>query len=79
MAHATVADELYDTALKTSYINRTVIDACRAALPDAHIAALQSAAADRAMALICTRTHCLPPVFEASEIRSLMKEAVANT
>jgi uncharacterized protein YyaL (SSP411 family) len=72
------SDELYNAAIKTSYLERTVIDARRAALPDAHIAAAQSAAADRAMALICTRTHCLPPVYEPEEIRARMTEAVRN-
>jgi uncharacterized protein YyaL (SSP411 family) len=72
------AQQLYDAALATSYMNRTVVDARKAALPDTHIAAVQSAAADRPMALICTRTHCLPPVHEPAEIRARMKEAVAD-
>jgi uncharacterized protein YyaL (SSP411 family) len=72
------SDRLYDAALKTSFINRSVIDARAAGLPDSHIAAVQSAAAGRAMALICTRTHCLPPVYEPEEIRAMVKEAVAG-
>jgi uncharacterized protein YyaL (SSP411 family) len=69
---------LHEAALTTSYLNRTVIDARDGALPDTHIAALQSAAADRAMALVCTRTHCLPPVHAPEEIRGRMKEALAS-
>jgi uncharacterized protein YyaL (SSP411 family) len=69
---------LHEAALATSYINRTVLDAREAALPDAHIAAVQSAAANRAMALICSRTHCLPPVYEVSEISARMREAISG-
>ena len=72
------SDELYDAAVKTSYVNRTVVDARRAVLPDTHIAAVQSAAADRAVALVCTRTHCLPPVYAPDEIGVRMKEAIAG-
>ncbi len=72
------AAPLHEAALRTSYLNRTVIDARQAALPDTHIAAVQSAAANRAMALVCTRTHCLPPVYEAEEIRARVKEAVTS-
>jgi uncharacterized protein YyaL (SSP411 family) len=69
---------LHEAALATSYINRTVLNAREAALPDAHIAAVQSAAANRAMALICSRTHCLPPVYEVSEISARMREAISG-
>ena len=69
---------LHEAALTTSYVNRTIIDARAAALPDTHIAAVQSAAADRAIALVCTRTHCLPPVYEPNEIRARMREAIAG-
>jgi hypothetical protein len=72
------SDELYNAAIRTSHLERTVIDARSTALPDAHIAAVQSAAADRAMALICTRTHCLPPVYEPAEVGARMKEAIAG-
>ncbi|MEA2835441.1 MAG: uncharacterized protein QOG66_3643, partial [Methylobacteriaceae bacterium] len=69
---------LRQAALTASYLNRTIVDAREAPLPDTHMAAVQSAAADRAMALICTRTHCLPPVYAAEELRGKMKEAIAN-
>jgi uncharacterized protein YyaL (SSP411 family) len=69
---------LRDAALTTSYINRTFIDATEAALPDSHVAAVQTAAADRAMALICTRTHCLPPVYAPEELRTRMREAMGS-
>jgi uncharacterized protein YyaL (SSP411 family) len=72
------SEPLRDAALTTSYINRTFVDATEAALPDTHIAAVQSAAADRAMALVCTRTHCLPPAYEPSEIRARMREAISG-
>ena len=69
---------LHEAALATSYINRAVIDARAAALPDTHMAAVQSAAANRAMALICTRTHCLPPVYEPGDIQARMREAISG-
>ncbi|MEA2758283.1 MAG: uncharacterized protein QOH65_896 [Methylobacteriaceae bacterium] len=69
---------LHDAALMTSYLPRTVVDARATTLPDTHIGAVQTAAANRAMALICTRTHCLPPVYEAGEIRARMKEAITD-
>ena len=69
---------LLEAALMTSHLNRTVFDARQATLPDTHVAAVQSAAANRAMALICTRTHCLPPVFTPDEIRARMKEAATS-
>jgi uncharacterized protein YyaL (SSP411 family) len=72
------SNALYKAAITTSYINRSVVDARHAPLPDAHIAAVQSAAANRAMALICTRTHCLPPAYEPSEIRARMREAISG-
>ena len=72
------SEPLREAALTTSYIGRTVVDATASTLPDTHIAAVQSAAADRAMALICTRTHCLPPAYVPAEIRVRMKEAVAG-
>jgi uncharacterized protein len=71
-------EPLRDATMITSYINRTFVDATEAALPDTHMAAVQSAAADRAMALICTRTHCLPPAYEPVEISARMKEAAAG-
>jgi uncharacterized protein YyaL (SSP411 family) len=70
------SEPLRDAVLTTSYINRTFVDATEAALPASHIAAVQTAAADRAMALICTRTHCLPPVYAPAEIRTRMREAI---
>jgi uncharacterized protein YyaL (SSP411 family) len=70
------SEPLRDAALTTSYISRTFVDATEAALPDSHVAAVQTAAADRAMALICTRMHCRPPVYEPAEIRARMKEAI---
>jgi uncharacterized protein YyaL (SSP411 family) len=73
------SEPLRDAALTTSYINRTFVDATEAALLDSHVAAVQAAAADRAMALVCTRTHCLPPVYEAGEIRARMKEAIGRS
>jgi uncharacterized protein len=69
---------LHEAALATPYINRAVIDARAAALPDTHMAAVQSAAANRAMALICTRTHCLPPVYEPGDIQARMREAISG-
>jgi uncharacterized protein YyaL (SSP411 family) len=69
---------LLEAALTTSYLNRAVVEARQAALPDTHVAAVQSAAADRAMALVCTRTHCLPPVYEPEEIRARMKQAATS-
>jgi uncharacterized protein YyaL (SSP411 family) len=72
------SEPLRDAALTTSYINRTFVDATEAALPDSHVAAVQTAAADRAMALICTRTHCLPPVYAPEEIRTRMREAIGR-
>jgi uncharacterized protein YyaL (SSP411 family) len=69
---------LHEAALVTSYLNRTVLDARDTALPDSHIAAVQTAAADRAMALVCTRTHCLPPVYAPEEIRTRMREAMGS-
>jgi uncharacterized protein YyaL (SSP411 family) len=72
------SEPLRDAALTTSYINRTFVDATETALPDSHIAAVQTAAADRAMALICTRTHCLPPVYAPEEIRTRMREAIGR-
>jgi uncharacterized protein YyaL (SSP411 family) len=72
------SEPLREAALTTSYIGRTVVDATASALPDTHIAAVQSAAADRAMALICTRTHCLPPAYEPGDIRARMREAISG-
>jgi uncharacterized protein YyaL (SSP411 family) len=72
------SEPLRDAALTTSYINRTFVDATETALPDSHVAAVQTAAADRAMALICTRTHCLPPVYAPEEIRTRMREATGR-
>jgi uncharacterized protein YyaL (SSP411 family) len=72
------SEPLRDAALTTSYISRTFVDATEAALPDSHVAAVQTAAADRAMALICTRMHCRPPVYEPAEIRARMKEAIGR-
>ena len=72
------SEPLRDAALTTSYISRTFVDATGVALPDSHIAAVQAAAADRAMALVCTRTHCLPPAYEPSEIRARMREAISG-
>jgi uncharacterized protein YyaL (SSP411 family) len=72
------SERLRDAALTTSYINRTFVDATQAALPNSHVAAVQTAAADRAMALICTRTHCLPPVYAPEEIRTRMREAMGS-
>jgi uncharacterized protein YyaL (SSP411 family) len=72
------ADQLHETALRTSHLNRTVADARHAALPDTHMAAVQSAAAERAMALVCTRMHCLPPVYQVEELRPRMKEAATS-
>jgi uncharacterized protein YyaL (SSP411 family) len=72
------SEPLRDAALTTSYINRTFVDATETALPDSHVAAVQIAAADRAMALICTRTHCLPPAYAPEEIRTRMREATGR-
>jgi uncharacterized protein YyaL (SSP411 family) len=72
------SEPLRDAALTTSYINRTFVDATEAALPHSHVAAVQTAAADRAMALICTRTHCLPPVYAPEEIRTRVREAIGS-
>ncbi|MBV8851237.1 MAG: thioredoxin domain-containing protein [Methylobacteriaceae bacterium] len=69
------ADALHSAALLTSYIGRTVTDAREAALPDTHIAAVQAAAADRAMALVCTHAHCLPPAYAPADLLDRVREA----
>ncbi|MBV9396075.1 MAG: thioredoxin domain-containing protein, partial [Methylobacteriaceae bacterium] len=71
-------EPLRDAALTTSYVNRTFVDATKAALPNSHVAAVQTAAAERAIALVCTRTQCLPPVYEPAEIRTRMQEAATG-
>ncbi|GAC1330279.1 MAG: thioredoxin domain-containing protein [Beijerinckiaceae bacterium] len=72
------SDGLLKAALATPYINRSVVDARSAALPGTHAAAMQSAAADRAMALVCTRTHCLPPAYSTEAIDARLREAVTR-